>query len=145
MTSRSMSPERLRALLEAYGANFERWPEDEVEAARTLLELSEPLRALVREQAELDRYLSELDLSALPPELERRLLAIPERSPRARPSWPFSSLWAPAVGWAAAAVLGLLLGVLSAEEEAREAAAQLEDSELVALSTGAFSELEEGP
>jgi len=74
-----MSPERLRALLDAYGANPERWPPQEREAARTLLAQSPEARRWQDAGAQLDALLDRAPASiASPVLLERIVAALPE-------------------------------------------------------------------
>ena len=88
--------DRLEALLEAYGADPERWPAAERDQAVALLASSAEARALQREAATLDRM---LDLAAPPapsPELMADILAGASVSPWRRWAamlWPFGPIW----------------------------------------------------
>jgi hypothetical protein len=148
MTSKPMSPSRLRELVAAYGSNLERFPESERVAAEVLLQSSEHARLLVSSERALDAL---LDSAAVPPvseALEQRLLAIPAGTRKARPL-PVArrALVAPAVGWAIAAAVGLWIGAESASEEpvAEATAMVAEEAAIGELSEGLLEELEELP
>ncbi len=112
-TSRDMTPERMNAILAAYGAAPSRWPEADREAAEALIARSEPARAALAEAAHLDRLLDaapavpEADglaarLRAMMPERAAEVVPFvprPTRAPRPRP-WH-------ATGFARAAVVAL--------------------------------------
>lgn len=104
------------------------------------------------EDRELDRALSALSVPELPAELERRLAEIPERGQVRR--FPGRSWRASALGWAAAAAIGLVIGALTAESEPVDTASldtqslddgSLAEDETLALTVGSFTELEEEP
>ena len=75
-----MSLERLRALLDAYGANPDRWPPEEREAGRALLAQSPEARRRRDASAQLDAI---LDLAptpeASPTLIESIVAAVPQR------------------------------------------------------------------
>ncbi|UCH73811.1 MAG: hypothetical protein JSU82_16040 [Rhodospirillales bacterium] len=113
-SDRKMDEARLAVILEAYGADSRRWPEDERAAARALLAGSAEARAL-RDAAEaLDTLLDVPAPPAPSPELMAAILAAAER-----PSWrqwlvdlwPIGPIWQPASAFAAAIVLGIAIGV----------------------------------
>ncbi len=145
MTRPSMTLDRFQALLAAYGTHLERWSAQDAAAARELLLSSREARAAFDAEKSLDAL---LDAAAPPPELPSELLAslarIPERTAQ---GFPFRrrSLLMPALGWAAAAVIGLWAGArFSYEEPGRaqpvamssEASVNAEDDALVALAAG---------
>lgn len=140
MTKSTLSLERFEQLLEAYGARLERWPAPEAGQGRRLLETSELARGLLAREAKLDGLLDQVQTAPLSAELRGRLYDIPALAPR-RGSWPFGSLWLPALGWAAAAAIGLWIGAHSADEE-EQTQDWNEETEIVAFSLGAFAELE---
>ena len=76
-----MSLERFAQLAEAYGADFDRWPEDERFAAISLAGRSEEARSLLADAQGLDYLLSRLGRSPAPSEaLEERVASLgPER------------------------------------------------------------------
>jgi len=49
-----MTPERLQQLIESYGAEVDRWPRSERDAARTLLERTPDAQAQLRLERDLD-------------------------------------------------------------------------------------------
>ena len=104
------------------------------------------------EDRELDRALAELPEPELSGELRRRLAEIPERSTVRR--FPARSWRASALGWAAAAAIGLVIGAQTAETEPADVASpdtqtiddgSLEEDETLSLAVGSFTELEEEP
>jgi hypothetical protein len=111
-----MTPERVRELIAAYGAEPRRWPEAEQRPALTLLEQMPALRDEVARMAALD---AALDRWAVPaPRLDAavlaaRISATPQRRPEMRAisrfRWP-SFAWPNAAGLAAAALAGFLVG-----------------------------------
>ena len=111
--------DRLEALLEAYGADPERWPAAEREPAVALLARSAEARAMQREAARLDRM---LDLAAPPtpsPELLADILAGASVSPWRRWAavlWPFGPIWKPASALVLAGLLGVATGLLAPSE-----------------------------
>lgn len=158
---------RFRALAEAYGSDLGRWPEGEREAARELLERSAEARELLAAERSLDEAFASLAAPPLPPGLQERLARVPDevRAPRRLLRLPRRTLVAPALGWAAAAALGLWLGarsapdgttpiaseVTSASQSASESdpgdaafgEGELGEAEVLALASGRFSEWEE--
>jgi len=78
-----MTPERFRALTEAYGAAIEHWPAAERAAALNLIERQAPaaLTALA-EARQLDRLLATHRVAAPTPELTSRLIASALPMPR---------------------------------------------------------------
>lgn len=101
-------------LVEAYGAAPGRWPAERRRAAETLLARSAAARALAAEAAALDAALARLPPPAAPAALIGRVLAAAPASRAAKPaqrSWWLGGFWRPATGLAAAAVLGVGLGV----------------------------------
>lgn len=111
-TEPGLDLERFRELVAAYGADFERWPDHERARGRALVEASPDARAALAEERALDEALGELPEPSVPAELAQRLAAIPAG---ARPRrFPARSLRFSAIGWAAAAALGLFLGARTA-------------------------------
>lgn len=76
-----MTLERFTAIVDAYGANPERWPDAERAGGLALLELSPEARAARDAAATLDRLLDHAPVAASDPALERSVLA---RGPRAK-------------------------------------------------------------
>ncbi len=112
-TDRKMDMARLAAILEAYGADDRRWPQDERAAALALLADSPEARALRDQAAALDTLLDVAGAPAPSPELMAMILAAAER-PAWRQwlaeFWPFGPAWQPASAFAAAVVLGVAIG-----------------------------------
>ncbi len=110
---------RFRRLIAAYGADPARWPPGQRGRAEALLARSPTAHALLAEAQAFDALLM---ADAKPPADEQlaaaiiaRAIDVPqERAPApARaiaPDWSLSQLWPQAVGLAAAAVLGLVVG-----------------------------------
>jgi len=110
---------RFRRLIEAYGADPARWPAGERSRAEALLARSDRARRLLAEAQALDAVLM---ADARPAADERlaaaviaRATAAPqERRPKQprefRLDWSLARLWPQAVGLAAAAVLGFVVG-----------------------------------
>jgi hypothetical protein len=153
MTRPDMNLARFRALLEAYGTHFERWPAAERAAGRALL-LSEPAaRSAFDEQAALDALLDAAPIPALPSALEQQLLAIPRANQQALP-FRGRALWMPALGWAAAAMVGLWIGtqypaddedVNSVTAAAVDGATSSDEEAFIALAAGPADSMLESP
>jgi len=111
-----MTTERVRTLIDAYGADPERWPADERDAARRLVETDPVLSAELADAASFDALLDALPAPAPRPALRVALNAIPDRarlrwSDRLATLWPFGAPWGPAAGLVAAALFGVVIGV----------------------------------
>lgn len=150
--------ERFKALLAAYGARPERFPEGELAAAVALLETSEQARALALAESALDDVFAQAPAVELSPGFARKLAELPVRHPRGERRSRFAPLFT-ALGWAAAAAFGVVWGARSealesgAVEPATETAiagagepnsADLGD-ELIELALGAVPALEDEP
>jgi hypothetical protein len=108
--------DRLRSLIDAYGAEPARWPADERAAALLLLANSVEARAYVHEAEALDAMLNRAPLRPTvtvdPAVLAARITRTPRQHPAARVVW-FAR---PSFGWpnfaalAAAAVVGFVVG-----------------------------------
>ena len=118
-----MKLERFRALLEAYGAAPERWPEEERAAATALLADSDDARTLRRKAASLDDALDLVEAPAPSPELARRIEELvhdrPAAAVRSKPSLThrlraWRAAWRPAI-LAASGALGLAAGIAAAQ------------------------------
>lgn len=111
---------RFRRLIRAYGGDPLRWPENRRRAAQALLERSDRARTLLAEARRLDAALS---ADKLPSADERlvslivaRATALPQERLQAASGgfelgWSLPRLWPQAVGLAAAAVLGVVVGL----------------------------------
>jgi len=103
-----MTPERFRTLLDAYGAEFRRWPADEREAARSLAQQAPELHALMADSARLDDWLDDHVVTAADTYLVERIATgapAPARQPR---YW----LW-PGAGLAGIGLAGGLAGAFA--------------------------------
>ncbi len=112
---KAIDGDRLRRLLEAYGAEPARWPEAERQAALTLLATHSNAVRLRAEAAELDAWLDEAAVPQPSPELMADVLAAASPSPWRRWAaalWPFGPIWRPASALALACALGILAGSL---------------------------------
>ncbi|MBT5264794.1 MAG: hypothetical protein HOL85_08180 [Rhodospirillaceae bacterium] len=109
-----MTEQRLSEILAAYGADPKRWPEHEREAATALVARSHEARMAVAEEAELDASLDLVDMEAAPSWLAPKIGAVLAEEASTRPLlsrfWPFGTLWTPAAGLVAAALLGMVVG-----------------------------------
>ncbi|MEM1401170.1 MAG: hypothetical protein AAGF58_14885 [Pseudomonadota bacterium] len=69
-----MDSDRFRQLLESYGANLDRWPSEEKQAALDLLARSTELQDLQRQSRELDLLLDAWEVPSPSPELYQSVL-----------------------------------------------------------------------
>ncbi len=116
--------DRLRAVLDAYGAAPGRWPAAERTALQGLAAERAEARALVAEAAALDRALDEAGAFEPSPAALAGALALPDAAGRGalRLLWPFGPLWQPALPLAASLLLGLAVGLVDVGTEATEMA-----------------------
>lgn len=129
----SMDLQRLSELLDAYGANPERWPVTERDAALALLASSGEARTQQRMAAMLD---AELDLHPVTPPSTALRAAVIASIPQPRRGWVRSlgDLWRELGGWqlagpafAASLALGALLPIWL-----EDAAPDLPEEDLIA-------------
>jgi hypothetical protein len=150
MNTPPLTLSRFRELAEAYGANVERWPEQERSGARALLARSEQARSVLGQEESLDALLAGLAPAPVPENVLARLSRVPEvRAPRPM-RLGRRALVGPAIGWAAAAALGLWLGTQSAPDEGISTPANAvteapEEDEALAIARGAIATLEDLP
>lgn len=140
-----MTEKRLLSIIEAYGADPERWPEDEREDALSLLEHSTTAIA-IQEAARLDTLLAKSPAPGPSLALRAGIASIPARhgagtSSLSRLFWPFGAIWQPAIGLAAAAIIGLVVGVGSPPEEI--SLSQTESETYITVIAAAGGEIEE--
>jgi len=103
-----MTIERLRTLLEAYGARAERWPEDERAPALAFLASSAEAEALRRAAARLDAALDLLPAPEASADLMARVMArAPNAQRRSAHPWRWSIAAALPLAAAAAVVIWL--------------------------------------
>lgn len=115
-----MSPEEFADLLDRWGADLETWPLAERDAAGRLIEGSDRAHAMLAEAEALTAVLREMPPVLASPELKARVLSDAAGGPAAAANgdllkalWPFGPIWRPALGLAAAACLGIALGITS--------------------------------
>ncbi|MDG2308082.1 MAG: hypothetical protein P8R42_26195 [Candidatus Binatia bacterium] len=142
--------ERLHEVLAAYGASEDCWPVEDRAALLTLLEESEPARALRDEAADLD---SLLDLGgaidAPTRALKDRILDAAPGGPAPKRTWR----WAPLVPIAAAAALALWIAAEPRAPQVAEAPIEIAIADLgiyttptdVLLATDGFDPLASVP
>jgi hypothetical protein len=112
-----MTPERFRALLDAHGADFQRWPVAERADAEALARDTPALRALQVDAAGLDGWLDSHAVAGASPALLARIAAgAPRGKLRGVPSW----LW-PGAGLAGVGLAGSLAGALAVSVALRAA------------------------
>ena len=113
-----MNLNRFQALIDAYGADAERWPFGERDAAEALLEESGAARAILSEARTLDALLADAPPTVVSPLLKNRVLDIPDEHHQqwirsdARHSFRLGlSFFLPRVaGFALAAYMGFIVG-----------------------------------
>jgi hypothetical protein len=117
-----MNETRLKRLIEAYGAEPERWPAGDRAAALALLDTSAEARAMMAEARRLDQLLKAVPVGSTAPDataaLRRKIAALPDAPPRAARAngvtigpWSAARLWASAAGLAAAGLIGFVVGM----------------------------------
>jgi hypothetical protein len=118
-----MNATRLKRLIEAHGADPQRWPPDERAAALALLASSPEAQALVAEARRLDALLAAVPVGDAAPAatvaLRRRIAALPAGGEGGQPGggahwmlgpWSLARVWPSAAGLAAAGLIGLVVG-----------------------------------
>jgi hypothetical protein len=113
----TMTIDRLRTILAAYGAAPARWPEAEREAMLALIALSPEARAAVTVastlDATIDTYANPAENAINPLKLVAAITAQPQGTPSQRPQPRPARItigWPNLAGLAAAAVAGFLIG-----------------------------------
>ncbi|MBM3491172.1 MAG: hypothetical protein FJX68_12120 [Alphaproteobacteria bacterium] len=136
-----MTPERLRQIVAAHGGQPARWPVAEREAGLALARQLPEANAWLEAAGRLDSLLDDWPVRPAEPALRARILTAIAERPADVPFWSWLvSQWpaplraATMSGFAAAAVLGLLLGLGEPAEVANDRA------DLAAL----WQEIEEG-
>jgi hypothetical protein len=139
----SLSLAQFVDLLDLYGARLEHWPEVAGRAARSFLGESAEARAALAEAEQLAVMLDAVEVPDPSPYLRARILEVPIRHPREQAVswWPFRTLFKPALGLAAAALLGILSGAYFPLDGDDVASADWEDMSELAL--GAHLDLEQ--
>ncbi len=108
-----MDLQRFRWLLDAYGADLERWPEAERDAARALLIRSPEAAEARRETAELDRLMWQPGPAPSTASIERVVARVAAAAGGVRRT----ALWPQVALLAGMAVLGFAAGWLGATDE----------------------------
>ncbi len=121
---KGMTPVRLAALVDAYGAEPTRWPADERSQATALIRGNAQADVLLSQARSLDQALDSVVPATVPATLSSRILDGFDQI-AARPSirrfisvaanivWPGAPMWQPSVALAASLIAGLVLGVMS--------------------------------
>ncbi len=109
--------ERFKAVVEAYGAQENAWPAEDLPMMERLLSSSDVARSLLRQEQKFDQLLQDLSQPVThSSDLLGRVLVSAEDvnpGPFLKSLWPFGSIWQPAVVMAMAACLGILIGFAS--------------------------------
>ncbi|NQW10780.1 MAG: hypothetical protein HQ481_12980 [Alphaproteobacteria bacterium] len=110
----TMTDDRVRALIEAYGADSSRWPAEERASALARIAEVDELRVALDGAHALDALLNAVPTPSPSPALRMALKDLPDQ-PRGS-NWfgwlgAFAAPWQPAAGLVAAGVLGLWIGV----------------------------------
>jgi hypothetical protein len=139
---KKQTADRLRALVESYGTNPERWPPDERASAQKLETSSSNAEAWLTEQRRIDALLDGATDVVPSPALMRRVAEIPLRHEKAlsgwRPGWLRNLI---GLG-TAAAVLGLVVGMTTSEPVATDdAVTEWDDLSTLALGVDGSEEL----
>ncbi|MFN3230701.1 MAG: hypothetical protein ACE363_00930 [Alphaproteobacteria bacterium] len=142
--------EELKTLIDAYGGDPSRWPDDRRGAAEALVASSREAQALVAEARQLDGLLEQVAPAEPSTALLSAIGAIPDQVKQDRPQqqastmgstgWGFSlrRAFAPMLGAAAALLLGFYVGTLNVVPV--EAPFQVADAEVVDLADYVFGE-----
>lgn len=142
MTERSpmtqMTLARVTALIDAYGGDPARWPDDERDAALALCDTNADAARLRDEARALDRVLAKAPDFEATPALAARVAEIPARAARdAAPAWSTRRAWAALLAGVTFCVLGIAAGtyveddatsVQTASETVNEAATDANDT-----------------
>jgi hypothetical protein len=108
--------ERVRDLLNTYGADRKRWPVGTAEGDLAPREHLDEARTLYQDALALDALLDQAPLPEPSLELKADILASTSANPWQQwltLLWPFGPVWKPASGLAMAMVLGLYIGALA--------------------------------
>ena len=141
-----MTETRLLEIIASHGANPERWPEEERAMALAMAGGSEAAKRALAAAAGLDALLGQHETPPASLALQTRIAAIPEQRPatlsdRLRACWPFGAVWRPASGLAAAAIVGVMVGIGSPREDTTLSASETEA--FTAVITAAGGDIEE--
>jgi ferric-dicitrate binding protein FerR (iron transport regulator) len=105
-----MTPERFRVLVDAYGSDPHRWPEDERAASMAWAKQHrDEADAILASASELDDWLESYVVATPGRDLRRRIVS---GAPQARPT-PGRRTWWPGLALAGAGLTGGLVGALA--------------------------------
>lgn len=123
-----MDLRRFEQCLDTYGADLDAWPAVDRGAGQQLLVTSDDARSALDRALALSRRLDELEDIEPSAAFLKKVAAIPEQYPRTTPKsttspepkgvlrwWPFETVYKPALAMAAAAMMGVLAGSITAE------------------------------
>lgn len=109
-----MTPERFAYLAEAYGADLQRWPASERDAAQALLGGGNALATEALGQARwLDSQLDSYQVAAPGPALVQRIIATAAIPPRGASFWQRYAGWLASLGWVGVGLTGVAAGMLA--------------------------------
>jgi len=109
--SSSLDLVRFEQLLDVYGAELARWPEQLQREARELLARSADAQLVWSRAVQLEALLDAVPDLLPSAELSARIAALPARRPQGWAAWwPFGNPLAPLLAWGAAAAFGLFIG-----------------------------------
>ncbi|HKQ69579.1 MAG TPA: hypothetical protein VJT73_09580 [Polyangiaceae bacterium] len=139
--NREMTEPRFRELLQAYGADFTRWPASLREAAEAFAVARPASATWVDEQRAVDRLLDDAPALDPSPALLRSIAEIPLRHPVAENSGfePFARFRTALFGFALAAAMGVFAGF--AVPEADDTEASWDDFSEIALALDLSEEI----
>lgn len=103
-----MNSERFRILADAYGADLDRWPANEREAAVAYLDADPDAPVWLADAQSLDQLLDLAPPMAPSAALREQIIACAPRASRG--GWRRSGAWVSGAGLAAACVLGVVAG-----------------------------------
>lgn len=109
-----LTDDRVRAMIDAYGADSSRWPVEERSGALARIARTPELRAALDNARALDALLDTIPNPAASPAMKVSLKDIPDQRRGAGwLGWLGSAVasWQPAAGLAAAGILGLWIGI----------------------------------
>jgi hypothetical protein len=113
--------QRLQAVVDAFGANPDRWPAAERSALEALVIGDEAARKIVGDAEKLDSILDQAAPPPPAPELMADILFVPPKSNWRQilaELWPFGPIWKPASGLAMALAISVMTAALMPLPEA---------------------------
>jgi hypothetical protein len=119
--SHNLNVQRLQAVVDAFGANPERWPAAEQSALEVLATGDKAARDIVGEARKLDFMLDQAEPPPAAPELMADILFVPPKANWRQvlaELWPFGPIWKPASGLAMALAISVMTAALMPLPEA---------------------------